>query len=103
MDGGHVRKRGPKPGTRFQGNTAAYDPTSGRPYTAGTKIDNPDEAMKLIRAAEVAGLSVAEVIRRAIRYMPVDEDGRPLWPNEDQAANEQLPLELNAGRRPKAA
>lgn len=90
MDG-QRQKRGPKPGTRFRGNTASYDPESGKPYITGAKFDDPDEAMKLIRAAEAAGISVAEVLRRAIRFMPVDADGRPVWP-ETGPPTEQLPF-----------
>lgn len=98
-----ARKRGPKPGTRFRGNTATYDPTSGKPYMTGAKFDNPDEAMKLIRAAEAASISVAEVLRRAIRYMPVDENGCPLWPAVDTAATEQLHFDVQPSPHQRAA
>ncbi|WP_412741263.1 ribbon-helix-helix domain-containing protein [Krasilnikovia sp. MM14-A1259] len=96
---GSPRKRGPKPGTRYGGYTPTYDPTSGKPYFTGAKFDNPDEAMKLLRAAEAAGISVAEVIRRAIRFLPIDDQGCPLWPSPESTANEQLRFELSPGQQ----
>lgn len=93
MDG-RAGRRGIKPGTRLRGRDASFDPTSGKPYITGARFDNPDEAMKLIRAAEKAEVSVAEILRQAIRYMPVDDEGRPVWPTADQAHNEQLRLDM---------
>ena len=85
-------RRGPRFGTRPRGNTATYDPASGQHYATSTRFE-PDDAVKLIKAAEVLGVSVAEIMRRAVHHMAVDETGRPTWPSDDTDA-ETSQLEL---------
>jgi hypothetical protein len=86
-------------GGRHQGNTASYDPASGRPYLTSTRFDDPAEAVRLIRAAELLGVSVAEVLRRAVRHMPTDDDGRPVWPDGADGAQLELLPQPDLGRK----
>lgn len=67
----------------------SYDPSSGEKWRTGV-VFPPDEAAKVIRAAERTGMSVAGVLAKLIQQMPVDAHGRPIWAHEQ----EELP---NAG------
>ncbi len=65
-------------GKRHGGREAKYDPACGQDYKPGNRF-KPDNAMKLIRMAEMADLSVSELLNELVAREPVDADGRPLW------------------------
>ncbi len=64
-------------GTRYPGQTAHYDPESGRNYRIAVTL-KPDQAVKVIRMAERAGLSVSGFLNSLVQNMEIDpETGLP--------------------------
>lgn len=71
-----TRRKGPAPGTP-RASGIRYDPESGAPWRSGVVFQCP-EAVKVIRAAQEAHISVNGLLVELIRRMPVDGEGRPL-------------------------
>lgn len=97
---GRTSRAGAPRGTRMRGREATFDPESGKPYIAGATFSDPDEAIKLVRAAAAAKTSVAEILRQAVLHMPVDADGCPTWWPK---ASDQLGLDLESDQQQRAA
>jgi hypothetical protein len=72
----------PHPGQRQRGREAQYDPASGRNYRTGIQLP-PDLAVKAIRAAELAGLSLAGYMAVLVKRDTVDDRGMPTWAREE--------------------
>lgn len=53
-----------------------YNPSEGKPWRSGVTLP-VQEATKVIKAANRAGLSVNALLIRLIQQMPVDADGHP--------------------------
>ena len=66
---------------------ASYDPSTGRPWRTGVALP-PDAAMKVIEAADKAGLSFAGLVTELIMRMETDDNGAPVWIASKQ---EELP------------
>lgn len=64
-----------------------YDPSTGKAWRTGVKLQ-PGEAAKAIRAAEQLTMSVNGLLAELIRRMPVDKEGRPLWPGDHHVQEE---------------
>ena len=79
-------------GKPHQGNPPKYDPGSGKEYKPGARF-RCDTAVKLVRAAHAANLSVSELLNELVLRMEVDEAGRPLWIADRQGQEGRLPLE----------
>ena len=60
------------------GNQTTYDVSSGRPYRTGVTFQ-PDEAAKIVTAANLMGYSVSGLINELTKRMPVDKRGLPVW------------------------
>ena len=68
------------------GNQTTYDVDSGRPYRTGVTFQ-PDEAVKIVTAANRMGFSVSGLINELTKRMAVDKHGLPVWyeaPEEQQ-------------------
>jgi hypothetical protein len=76
-----TQRRGRAAGKPQQHRRASYDPDSGKTWRTGVVVQ-PDDAVKALRAADLAGLSFAGLVAQLIRRMDVDEDGRPMWADE---------------------
>ncbi len=81
--GGHTRGK-PQPHKR-----ASYDPSTGKAWRTGLSL-KPETAVKAIKAAELAEMSVAGLLEELIRRLPVDAEGRPTW--APPPAQTELPL-----------
>jgi hypothetical protein len=60
------------------GNQTTYDVSSGRPYRTGVTFQ-PEEAAKIVTAANLMGYSVSGLINELTKRMAVDRDGVPTW------------------------
>jgi len=60
------------------GNQTTYDVDSGRPYRTGVTFQ-PQEAVKIVTAANRMGYSVSGLINELTKRMAVDHDGLPIW------------------------
>ena len=60
------------------GNQTTYDVNSGRPYRTGVTFQ-PEEAAKIVTAANQMGYSVSGLINELTKRMVVDEQGLPVW------------------------
>jgi hypothetical protein len=60
------------------GNQTTYDVNSGRPYRTGVTFQ-PEEAAKIVTAANLMGYSVSGLINELTKRMHVDEHGLPAW------------------------
>ncbi len=60
-------------GTRYRGNTASYDPDSGRNYRTGLTME-PLVAVHVLRLAEEANRSVSGYVNTLVTLMTVDAD-----------------------------
>ncbi|MGK4586056.1 hypothetical protein [Kitasatospora sp. HPMI-4] len=69
-----------------------YDPSSGKPWRSGFAL-RPHAAVKAIKAARLAGLSVSGLLVELIERMPVDAEGRPTWapPAKPVTTQQELP------------
>jgi hypothetical protein len=68
------------------GNQTTYDIDSGRPYRTGVTFQ-PEEAVKIVTAANRMGFSVSGLINELTKRMAVDKHGLPVWyeaPEEQQ-------------------
>jgi hypothetical protein len=67
------------------GNQTTYDVGSGRPYRTGVTFQ-PEEADKIVTAANRMGYSVSGLINELTKRMVVDNHGLPVWyePPEEQ-------------------
>ena len=68
------------------GNQTTYDVGSGRPYRTGVTFQ-PEEADKIVTAANRMGYSVSGLINELTKRMVVDNHGLPVWyevPEEQQ-------------------
>ncbi|MEJ8662174.1 hypothetical protein [Streptomyces sp. MS1.AVA.4] len=82
-------RRGPQRGAPRQGRRISYDPASGQAWRTGVVL-LPDEAAKVIKAAELSNISVAGLLGELIQRMEIDAAGRPLWAHELRK-QEELP------------
>ena len=60
------------------GNQTTYDVNSGRPYRTGVTFQ-PEEAAKIVTAANQMGYSVSGLINELTKRMAVDQQGLPVW------------------------
>ena len=60
------------------GNQTTYGVGSGRPYRTGVTFQ-PEEADKIVTAANRMGYSVSGLINELTKRMTVDQHGLPVW------------------------